>query len=100
MPRGIVVSDWALERRFALEGDSMRTRLLCAAFSLLMTVVFCSPSAFPQATISFAQLNGTVLDTGGRSVAKANISARQVDTNQTYTTTTTDAGFYVLPSLP
>ena len=56
--------------------------------------------AFPQATISLAQLNGTVQDSGGRTVAKAAISLRELDTNQVHTATSSDSGYFVVPNLP
>ncbi len=56
--------------------------------------------ALAQATISFAQLNGTVVDTGGRAIAKASITLREVDTNQIHSTTSSESGFFVLPTLP
>ena len=49
--------------------------------------------------ISSAQLNGTVHDESGGAVAKASVSLREMETNRTYTTTTNDSGFYVLPNL-
>ena len=76
----------------------MRTCCFRAALALLVTVVFAT-AAFSQASLSTAQLNGTVLDTGGRAVAKAQIVLRSVDTNQSYTASTNDAGFYAVPSL-
>jgi outer membrane receptor protein involved in Fe transport len=78
----------------------MRPRWDLTATALLLTIVFSAPHAFPQATIGFAQLNGTVLDSSGRTVASAPITARNVDTNITFTATTTGAGFYVIPNLP
>ena len=78
----------------------MRPRWDLTAIVLLLTIVSLAPQAFPQATISFAQLNGTVLDSSGRTVAAAPVSARNVDTNTTFTATTTGAGFYVIPNLP
>src|SRR5215831_11882279 len=77
----------------------MKTCCFRAAF-VAAAIVLVSTAAFPQATLSMAQLNGTVLDGGGRSVANAQISARQVDTNQAFSATTNNAGFYVLPALP
>ncbi|MBZ5523934.1 MAG: TonB-dependent receptor [Acidobacteriia bacterium] len=56
--------------------------------------------AFGQAAISNAQLNGTVEDPNGRAVPKASISLRNQDTNNVYTTTTNNMGYYLLPSLP
>ena len=78
----------------------MRTRWLWATVFLFATLICLAPPAFTQAALGNAQLNGTVLDSGGRAVAKAQINVRSVDTNQAYTSATNDAGFYVLPSLP
>jgi outer membrane receptor protein involved in Fe transport len=65
----------------------------------LLTVVCSVPHAFPQATAGFAQLSGTVLDSSGRTIAKAVVTARNVDTNILLTATTTGVGFYVIPNL-
>src|SRR3984893_6561406 len=81
------------------EGKRMRLRLYSPASLALAVLVFVAPPAFAQATISFAQLNGTVEDTSGRPIAKAQVTLREVDTNRTYTATTNDAGFYVVPTL-
>jgi outer membrane receptor protein involved in Fe transport len=72
--------------------------LLLAA--LLAALSVAPPRAFAQATVSFAQLNGTVTDESGRTLAKAVTGLRELDTNQAYSTTTNDVGYYVLPSLP
>ena len=58
-----------------------------------------SLQAFGQATISFAQLNGTVQDSTGHIIPKAQVTLRSLDTNQTYRSTANDAGFYVVPNL-
>jgi hypothetical protein len=58
-----------------------------------------APCASAQVT-GFAQLNGTVRDESGGSVAKASFTLREMDTNRVYTATSNDSGFYVLPSLP
>ena len=78
----------------------MRPRWNLTAVVLLLANVVSTPFAFSQATISFAQLNGTVLDSSGQAVAAAPVTARNVDTNTTFTATTTGAGFYVIPNLP
>ncbi|MGA2019628.1 MAG: carboxypeptidase regulatory-like domain-containing protein [Candidatus Sulfotelmatobacter sp.] len=70
------------------------------AIALLLTLVFSHPHAFPQATVGFAQLSGTVLDSSGRTIAQAAVAARNVDTNTVSTATTTGDGFYVIPNLP
>jgi hypothetical protein len=77
----------------------MRPRWDLTAIALLLTVVFSAPHAFPQATFSFARLNGTVLDSSGRTVLGAPVTAKNVDTNTTFTATTSSDGFYVIPNL-
>src|SRR5204862_6574826 len=57
-------------------------------------------SAFAQAVIAVAQLNGTVRDTSGSVVANASVSLRNLDTNRTYTSTSDASGYYIVPNLP
>jgi len=78
----------------------MRQRWDWTGIALLLTIVVLAPHAFPQATIGFAQLSGTVLDSSGRTIAKASVIARNVDTNIPFTATTTGEGFYVIPNVP
>ena len=59
-----------------------------------------APSAAGQATVSFAQLNGTVLDTTDRAVVRAAITVRNAGTNQSYPATTNENGYYIIPNLP
>ena len=89
----------SIERTFALHEDTMKTFVLLTVLVAWSVTLFCSPSAFAQA-ISFAQLNGTVLDTSGRAIVKVPVTVRNADNNQTFKATTTDTGYYVLPSLP
>src|SRR5262249_32162960 len=60
----------------------------------------CANQAYSQATTSFAQLNGTVQDANGAAIVKATITLRNLDTNQAYTATSNDAGYYIVPNLP
>jgi hypothetical protein len=76
----------------------MNTRMLLAA--LVGMFLALAQFASAQATISYALLNGTVTDEAGRSIAKANIALRSLDTNQTYSAVANEAGYYALPSLP
>jgi hypothetical protein len=78
----------------------MRTRLLGVTPCLLAALLSFAPPAIAQAALSFAQLNGTVLDTGGRAVVSAQVAVRDLDTNQSFQSTTTTAGFFVVPNLP
>ena len=59
-----------------------------------------TPRAVGQATVSFAQLNGTILDSTGRTIAGAAVTLRDLDTNRTYTASSNAPGFYVVPNLP
>jgi outer membrane receptor protein involved in Fe transport len=60
----------------------------------------CANQAYSQATTSFAQLNGTVQDANGAAIVKGVITLRNLDTNQSYTATTNDVGYYIVPNLP
>jgi len=73
----------------------------------LLTVILLSAvgptfvnSAFAQAVIAVAQLNGTVRDSTGAAVPNASISIRNIDTNRTYTSTSDSSGYYIVPNLP
>src|SRR5271156_2636968 len=68
--------------------------------AILAVVIFlsCAGPAISQVTV--AQLNGTVVDESGGSVAGASVSVRDVDTNSSYSAVTNDAGFYAVPNLP
>src|SRR5580693_6003391 len=75
----------------------MRARITLLAILVLVVSLGCVYPAAAQITV--AQLNGTVHDESGGSVAKAVVSLREMDTNRVYTTSTNDSGFYVLPNL-
>jgi len=78
----------------------MRSRRLLACLCGLFLVLAFTQYAAAQATISYALLNGTVTDETGRIVAKAAITVRSLDTNQTFTAVTNDTGSYAMPNLP
>ncbi len=78
----------------------MRLRSALNVWSVIWLMVCLVPHSFGQATLSFAQLNGTVLDSSGRTVVGASVSARDLDTNQAYTASTNTSGYYVVPNLP
>ena len=75
----------------------MRARTTLLAILLFAISFGCVYPAVAQ--VSVAQLNGTVRDESGGTVAKAAVSLRDLDTNRTYTTSTNDRGYYVLPNL-
>ena len=70
--------------------------IVCLTTGVLMF----ANSAFAQAVIAVAQLNGTVRDTSGSVVANAGVSLRNLDTNRTYTSTSDALGYYIVPNLP
>jgi len=72
------------------------------AFISLFLLIFVAKVEFSlgQAGSSFAQLNGTVLDSSGGTVAKATVTLREVSTNLTHSATSSDNGNYVIPNLP
>jgi hypothetical protein len=78
----------------------MRRRLGLVATLAIASLFVCANSAFSQVGASLAQLNGTVRDASGGSVAKASITLREVDTNRKYSAVSNENGSYVLPSLP
>src|SRR5215831_15251515 len=78
-----------------------RLLLVVLTFVLLTGVLISSASsAFAQAVITVAQLNGTVRDSTGSVVANATVSLRNLDTNRTYTSTSDASGYYIVPNLP
>lgn len=78
----------------------MRPPFYLVVFLAGMLTALLSVESFGQATITYAQLNGTVQDASGRVLPKASVLLRSLDTNQTYKSVTNDAGFYVVPNLP
>src|SRR4029077_16149606 len=78
----------------------MRPRAgLLAVAAVLILGVLAKPS-YSQMGASVAQLNGTVRDESGGTVAKANITARETETNRIYTAVSNDNGLYTLANLP
>src|SRR5437899_6871986 len=69
--------------------------LVCA-----LVLLFSANAAFSQVSAAEAQLNGSVRDQTGSMVVKANITLRNVDTNQAYKTTSNSVGFYILTNIP
>ncbi len=77
----------------------MKLRLLLTLCVMVALAACLAPHAFGQATVSFAQLNGTIQDASGRAIVGASISLREVDTNRTYTAASNSSGFFVVPNL-
>ncbi len=78
----------------------MKSRRLSVCLCGLFLALGITQYVTAQATISFALLNGTVTDEAGRTIAKATVTVRSLDTNQTFTAVSSDAGFYAVPGLP
>ena len=78
----------------------MRTRLLGVVLCFLVVLAGSAPFAVSQGALSFAQLNGTVVDAGGRVVVSAQVFVRDPDTNQSFQATPNTTGFFVVPNLP
>jgi hypothetical protein len=69
---------------------------------LVALVIFLAGNqpAFPQASTARAQLNGYVKDPSGSLVPKATIGLRSVDTNQVYSATSNQEGYYLVSDVP
>jgi Carboxypeptidase regulatory-like domain len=80
-------------------GSKMRLRFTLMLLAFAITLANVTPRALAQATVSFAQLNGTVQDTSGRVVAGAAVTLRDLGTNRTYSAVSSASGFYVVPNL-
>ena len=78
----------------------MKVRRVLVLWIAVVLIALLTPLAFGQATVSFAQLNGTIQDPSGRTIAGAAVTLRNLDTNQTYSSVSNSSGFYVVPSLP
>jgi len=68
-------------------------------FGFLLLGVVGRPSR-AQVGATGAQLNGTVRDASGGTIAKASIALRETDTNRSYSTLSNNDGFYVFASVP
>ncbi|HTT33938.1 MAG TPA: TonB-dependent receptor [Methylomirabilota bacterium] len=75
-------------------------RRLCLLALLGMAILgaWAKPT-YSQVGSAVAQLNGTVRDVSGGTVAKAAITLRNTETNATYTAVSNDSGLYVLANV-
>ncbi len=71
---------------------------LLAIVGVLILGLWGSPT-YGQVGATTAQLNGTVRDASGGTVAKATVVLREVSTNLSYTTTSNADGFYVFAAV-
>ncbi|MBA2603138.1 MAG: TonB-dependent receptor [Acidobacteria bacterium] len=72
------------------------TRRACQTF-LIAAFLLCGNLAHAQ--VARSQFNGTIKDSAGGVLVGASVTATNVETNVASTTTTTDAGVYVIPYL-
>ncbi|MGH9560891.1 MAG: carboxypeptidase-like regulatory domain-containing protein, partial [Terracidiphilus sp.] len=78
----------------------MRIRFLALLFALALCVSMLGVRSVSAQATGNAQLNGTVTDPSGATVAGAKIEVRNTATNATSTATTNQSGFYAVPNLP
>ncbi|HXY24095.1 MAG TPA: TonB-dependent receptor [Candidatus Acidoferrum sp.] len=71
---------------------------LLTLLGIVILAAWGKPS-YSQVGASGAQLNGTVRDASGGTVARANITLRELNTNRTASAVTNENGFYAVPNL-
>lgn len=69
---------------------------LCMVF---MIAIFSQPVA-AQATLSYAELNGTIQDPSEQVIVGATVAIRNMGTNREYNAISSNSGTYILPNLP
>ena len=69
-------------------------------FIFILAFLILSAAVSLHAQTTNGSIEGSVTDPSGGAVAGASVTARNLDTGLTQTTTTTDAGIYSLPNLP
>ena len=78
----------------------MRGRFGLQVIIAAVALLSCAQPALSQSTAALAQLNGTVQDERGGVITKASITLREMDTNRSYSATSNDSGYYVVPNVP
>lgn len=78
----------------------MRSRFLLSAVFAMATILSCALPAFPQASNSQAQLNGSILDQSGGAIVQAAATLRNVGTDQVRTSSSNGQGFYIFTNVP
>jgi hypothetical protein len=78
----------------------MRPRLGLLVVLVMVFLGSWAKPAFSQVGASASQLNGSVRDESGGTVAKAAITLRETETNRTYTAVSNANGLYVIANLP
>jgi outer membrane receptor protein involved in Fe transport len=75
----------------------MRRHLGILVTSIVLIVLTTLPA---RAQVAQAELRGTVLDESGAALPGVTVTATQVDTGTSRTTTSTETGVFVMPALP
>ena len=78
----------------------MALRLWLLAVLAIMILGTWGQPSHAQVGAAVAELNGTVRDASGGSVAKASVTLRNTETNRIYTSVSNENGLYVLASVP
>ncbi len=84
----------------SFEGGPMGRELRAGLSIIFLLFAVGVGFAHGQAATSMAQLNGTILDESGGTVAKASVTLREIETNHSYSATSSDNGYFVVPNLP
>ena len=71
-----------------------------SAVLLALGLTLCSAIPSFSQTQVLGTISGTVSDKSGAVIPEANITVTNKGTNQTQSTTTNDAGYYILTNLP
>ena len=79
--------------------SKIRTSLYLSGVACMLILLVMSPAAV-RAQQSAGSITGTVTDPSGSAVPNANVTARDVNQNTTWTTKTSDAGVYEFPQIP
>ena len=79
--------------------SKIRTSLYLSGVAYLLVLLLMAPAAV-RAQQAAGSITGTVTDPSGSAVPSANVTARDVNQNTTWTTKTSDAGVYEFPQIP
>jgi hypothetical protein len=83
-------------QKFSLNPGAVRGRRCLAAMALFAMLLAGLPAV---AQLDTGSISGTITDASGSMVAKAQITATETATGTTYTTVSSNAGYYVFPSV-
>src|SRR5579862_6983175 len=78
----------------------MARRFSFAALVSVLVFGLCVGPSYGQVGSDAAQLNGTVRDVSGGTIAKASVPLRDTDTNRSYSTVSNGDGLYVFATVP